>query len=139
IHERNNKGDANSIVVAAHEASHALNYSEGNTNPKLIKVLERLWWLFVGLAVIAILVDYLLFMFQGTEIPKTVIYILIAFHCISTISYLLYYMKDESLTEKRALKELQTVYQNEQISSVSFKDVEKESKHRLKIWVYLKS
>lgn len=139
INESNNKGDANSIVVAAHEASHALNYYEGVTNPKLFKLLERVWWLFVGIAVIGILTDFLMFMFQGVVIPKTLLYLSIALYCISTITYILYYMRDESKTEKRALKELQTLYQDHQISSVPFLDVQKESKDRLKIWVYRKS
>lgn len=47
INENDNKGDANSFIVAAHESSHALNYSEGVTNSFLLKTLEKIWWFFI--------------------------------------------------------------------------------------------
>lgn len=70
INEDNNKCDANSIMVAAHEASHALNYSEGITNNRLLKSLERLWWLFASLLLLVIFVDLITHMVSDYTIPK---------------------------------------------------------------------
>jgi Putative neutral zinc metallopeptidase len=140
INEVNNKGDANSILVAAHEASHALNYSEGISNPILLKTLERLWWLFTTIVGLVILADFLIPLAVSYEdtIPKSAINISIALHCIFTISYILYYMRDESKTEKRALQELQKVYKNNKIFCLLLEDIQKENNHRLRKWIYLK-
>lgn len=136
INENDYKGDANSFIVAAHESSHALNYSEGVTNPFLLKTLEKIWWFFIFFVVSVILVDY--FVSIDYTIQKSAVYISIALHYIATISYLLYYMRDESKTETRGLQELQKIYKNHQILSVALEDIQKESKNRLVKWIYLK-
>lgn len=136
INENDNKGDANSFIVAAHESSHALNYSEGVTNPFLLKTLEKLWWFFTFFVVLVIMIDF--FVSIDYTIQKSAVYISIALHCIATISYLLFYMRDESKTETRGVQELQKIYENHQILSIPLEDIQKESKNRLVKWIYLK-
>ncbi|MEB2280171.1 zinc metallopeptidase [Lysinibacillus xylanilyticus] len=117
---------AESLIVAAHEASHALNYREGITNAKLIKFTEissRSILLFM-LTASAIL------SFYNWQYSWLVLILLITSFFSITKFYFKYYIYDETKTEERALEEIRSVWGKLQ-TDIKFEEVEERNKARL--------
>lgn len=117
--------NAESIIVAAHEASHALNYREGITNAKLIKFtdLSSKCFILFTLPICAIL------SFTSGQSFWFIIILLIIGLSISKLHFK-YYIHDETETEKRALEEIRSVWEKLQ-TNIKFEEIEERNKIRL--------
>lgn len=110
ISPEDNNDSANSLIVAAHEASHALNYREGVTNHSLLKFLERAYLtIFIG-TVILILVEFLLALLDVFQLSIKLVNFLTLLNIFISPIYYIYYTRDEAKTEKRTMIELQNIW-----------------------------
>lgn len=138
ISPEDNNDSPNSLIVAAHEASHALNYREGVTNNSLLKYLEKSYLsIFIG-SVILIFVEFLLALLGVFQISIKLINFLTYFNFFLTPIYYFYYTRDEAKTEKRLIIELQNIW-NENDFDVNLQDLKKINKKRLSKDIYLVS
>ncbi|WP_193767449.1 zinc metallopeptidase [Lysinibacillus sp. OL1] len=116
-----NNDSANSLIVAAHEASHALNYREGVTNPSLLKFLEKAHKTIFIATLLIIPTLFFLELFNILQFPKTFIWSLIYLNGFFTILFQIYYTRDEAKTEKRAIIELQNIWSDGELDKNIFK------------------
>lgn len=132
--------DVESIIVAAHEASHALNYREGVVNPRKMKVAEILYYFFTVLSFSYCIISP--WLFQGLIWT----FLLVCLQISSIFVYTFHfknYINDEIKTESRALKEIKNVFENLQ-TDISIEEIEKRNKYRMnnyilgqKLWIQI--
>lgn len=133
-----NNDSPNSLIVAAHEASHALNYREGVTNFSLLKYLEKSYLtVFLG-SVILIFVEFLLALLGVFQLSIELINFLTYVNFFLVPIYYFYYTRDEAKTEKRLIIELQNIM-IENDFDVNLQDLKKINKKRLRKDIYLVS
>lgn len=112
---------AKSIIVAAHEASHALNYREGMLNLKFMELFNKLFLSFIfAFCIIS--------PFTGWSVWWGLIFFV--FNIVSFKIYYKLYTHDELITEKRALKELKSIWENIH-TNISFEEIEETNKIRI--------
>gem|GEM_PF-6758362 len=138
ISPEDNNDSPNSLIVAAHEASHALNYREGVTNFSLLKYLEKSYLtVFLG-SVILIFVEFLLALLGVFQLSIKLINFLTYVNFFIVPIYYFYYTRDEAKTEKRLIIELQNIM-IEKDFDVNLQDLKKINKKRLRKDIYLVS
>ncbi|MRN56379.1 hypothetical protein [Paenibacillus monticola] len=128
---------SDTILIAAHEASHVLNYHERKSNPVLLVTLENFmkvtYFLFIALSTYIFITqlaghDFKYYLFLN-------LFCLITFICYT--SYLFYYLRDEALTEKRAIRELK-IWLFTKLTQNVIDEIIAENNSRIIKWIYLK-
>ena len=136
IHLSSKNNEIYKIIIAAHESSHTLNFYEGRSNYSLLITLEKLWWIMFFVSPVYISFSFIVKIFFDWNIKSiSILNTLLIISSMISICYLVYYLRDESLAEKRALKELEKI---PLISNELKVSIKKESKKRLNNSIYKK-
>ncbi|MER2005871.1 MAG: hypothetical protein ABS939_00345 [Psychrobacillus sp.] len=132
LHVDDNKADANSLLVASHEACHALNYHEGATNHNLLLTSQKIMQISFLITIAVAFVEFFNSLYNLSHLLEFSLHIVLVLNWFFITLYFIYYTLDEAKTEKRALIELQNIWK-ENLVTIDFKDIQKINKKTL-LW-----